>query len=420
MASQEYLPRVVDSELADRLQHSGAVLIEGPKSAGKTATALQVAASAVHVDTDPDVPAAMDANPALLLPGATPRLFDEWQEQPLLWNHIRHEVDARRLPGQFILTGSSVPRDDVRRHSGAGRISRMTMRTMSLFETSDSTGEVRLTDLLDGETPSAPAGPLTVSRVADLVTRGGWPLAQSYDLASARRYAADYLDLLVDVDVAHVAGGRREPTRIRRLLRSLARNSASEAALSTLASDVSGTDDTHVARDTIRDYLDALDRLMIVEDQQAWSPSIRSRARLRRAPKRHLADTSLACAALRVTPDRLLKDLNTLGILFESLVVHELRVYAQMIGGEVYHYRDSNGVEADAVIELPDGRWAGCEVKLGVGAVDAGAESLLRFAHTVDAGRAGEPAALIVVTSTGTAHRRKDGVGVVPIGLLGP
>lgn len=362
----------------------------------------------------------MDADPALLLPGPTPRLFDEWQEQPRLWNHIRREVDARRRPGQFILTGSSTPHDDVRRHSGAGRISRMIMRTMSLYETGDSTGQVSLQGLFDGDTPAVPAGSLTVARVADLVVRGGWPMVQPYTLDDAGQYATDYIDLLVDVDIKRVAGGRRDPARVRRLLRSLARNSATEASINALAADVSGPDDAEMTRGTVRDYLDALERLMIIDDQPAWSPAIRSRARLRKAPKRHLTDVSLACAALRVTPERLLNDLNTLGFLFESMVVHDLRVYARTIDGEVYHYRDSNAVEVDAIVELPDGRWAACEVKLGVGAVDAAAESLLAFAAAVDTDRIGPAAALIVLTSTGTAHRRPDGVCVVPIGLLGP
>jgi predicted AAA+ superfamily ATPase len=258
-----------------------------------------------------------------------------------------------------------------------------------------------------------------VAGIAELVVRGGWPASLDQNIDDARAYVADYLALLADIDVTRFAERRRDPNRIRRLLQAVARNTASEAGIATLAGDVGGSDLT-MSRDTTMEYLDALGRLMIVEDQPAWSTHLRSAARLRKAPKRHFVDPSLSAAALGATPAGLMADLNTLGLLFESLVIRDLRIYAQALGAEVYHYRDSNGREADAVIQLPDGGWAAFEIKLGPGAVDAAADSLCRFAQDVDTAKVGEARALVVIVGTGFGYRRADGVNVLSIGALGP
>lgn len=414
-----YAPRVVDTDLRRRLGSVGAVIIEGPKACGKTATALQVAASVLRVDTDPRVPATMTVDPSLLLEGTPPLLVDEWQEQPDLWNHVRRAVDDRALPGQFILTGSATPRDDAARHSGAGRFGRIRMRPMSLLETGHSSGASSLAGLAEGTTPRVVGPDLDLPSLVTRVCVGGWPGLQDAPTDDAMEVLRDYVDSVHQVDVPRVAGGRRDPRRVERLLASLARNVATEVGVTTLAREA-GDVGMPLSRNTVDDYLDVLQRLMIVEDQPAWSTHLRSSATLRRASKRHLVDPSLAVAALRSTRTGLLHDLEALGLLFESLVIRDLRVYSQAIGGRVSHYRDSSGLEVDAIVSLPDGRWGGVEIKLGAGAIDAAAASLARFRDTVDTRRVGEPAFLAVVTPSGLGYRRGDGISVVPITSLGP
>lgn len=414
-----YLARVVDNELTRRLSTAGAVVIEGPKACGKTETARRQAASSVLLDVDDNARRAVAVDPSLVLDGAVPRLLDEWQVEPSIWNHVRRTVDDRAGPGQFILTGSSVPVDDVSRHTGAGRFSFLRMRPMTLFETGHSSGEVSLAEVLSGARVRARDPGLTVAGLAERLTVGGWPAQQGRSAAAGARAARDYLEQVRQVDVARVGGTRRDPAKVGRLLRSLARNTATEVAASVLGADAGGGDGP-VDRHTIDAYLNILDRLMVIEDQPAWAPHLRSRASLRKAPKRHLVDPSLAVAALGAGPDRLLGDLNLLGLLFESLVVRDLRVFSQPLDGEVFHYRDSNGVEADAVVQLADGRWAAFEVKLGAGLVDQGATSLLRFRDAIDPGRSGEPALLAVIAGTGFGYVRDDGIAVIPVGALGP
>ena len=414
-----YAPRIVDAELKDRLASSGAVLIEGPKACGKTATARQVAASQVLLDVDRQAREAIAVDPMLVLEGAVPRLIDEWQIEPAIWNHVRRLIDDRGTPGQFILTGSAVPADDVVRHTGAGRISRLRMRPMSLAETGHSTLNVALSELLRGESPRSPASGLKVREIANLISAGGWPGHASLNVTRATRAVRDYLDEIRRVDINRVDGTSRDPARVGRLLRSFARNVATAATATTLAADTGGADGA-LTDDTAREYLSALERLMIVEDQPAWAPHLRSRSILRSAPKRHFADPSLAVAALRAAPDRLLKDLNLFGFLFESLVIRDLRIYAQANDASVFHYRDNTDLEIDAVVEAADGRWAAFEIKLGVGRIDEGAANLLKFADRVDFKKTGKPAALAVITSTGYGYVRDDGIGVIPIGTLGP
>ncbi len=417
--SAKYRPRIADSELAARLAATGAVVVEGPKACGKTATARQVAASEVLLDVDANARAAAAIDPALVLDGATPRLIDEWQIEPAIWNHIRRAVDDRGAPGQYILTGSAVPADDVVRHTGAGRITRLRMRPMSLFESDASSGTASLAALLAGEpTRSADSG-TTVRRIAQEIAVGGWPGFRELTVEHTQRALRDYLDEIRRVDVSRLDGTRRDPERVGTLLRSLARNVATHASVSTLARDAGGADGP-LTHETATNYLDALTRLMVVEDQPAWAPHLRSRYVLRSAPKRHFVDPSLAVAALRATPDALLQDLELLGFLFESLVVRDLRVYAQANDAEVLQYRDSNGHEVDAIVRCHDGRWAAFEVKLGAGRVDDAVSSLERFVRQVDTKRCGRPAALGVIVATGFGYVRDDGVHVVPIGALGP
>jgi predicted AAA+ superfamily ATPase len=394
-------------------------VIEGPRACGKTATARQIAVSEVLLDVDTNARAAIEVDPALVLDGPTPRLLDEWQIEPAIWNHVRRAIDDRSGPGQFILTGSAVPPDDITRHTGAGRISRLRMRPMSLFETDRSSGSISLSELLEGRmSPSSDPG-LSVADLAKEIALGGWPGLRGRSVEDALLAVRDYLEEIARVDVGRVDGTHRDPGRVTRLLASLARNIATHTAATTLAEDTGGADGP-LKDDTVREYLAALERLMVVEDQPAWAPHLRSKHRLRTASKRHFVDPSLAVAALGATPDRLLGDLNLLGFLFESLVVRDLRVYAQATDAWVSQYRDSGGLEVDAIVEASDGRWMAFEVKLGQGQIDAAAASLTRFAARIDTARCGSPALLGVIVATGYGYRRKDGVAVIPIGALGP
>ena len=409
-----YLPRIADEELQRRLAASGAVVIEGPKACGKTETALQRAASHVFLDIDVAAQRAMAVDPNLVLEGDTPRLIDEWQVAPDVWNHVRRSIDSRRKSGQFILTGSAVPADDVNRHAGGGRFSTLRMRPMTLFEAGHSTGAISLAELMDGTSPRTPAPPLTISDLADIVTVGGWPAQQGKSVPEAARAGRDYLDQMRLVDVGRLTGTPRDPVRMGKLLQSIARNTATDAADTVLA------DDAGISRKTVAEYLGALQRLMILEQQPAWSVHLRAKATLRSSERHHFVDPSLAVAALGAGPERLLKDLNFMGLLFESLVIRDLRVYAQPLDGQIYHYRDSSGLEVDAIVQLADGRWAGFEIKLGEGLVEDGARCLLRFAKVVDTRRCGAPALLAVISGNGFGYMRPDGIGVLPIGALRP
>ena len=414
-----YCPRIADAELRACLASAGAVVIEGPKACGKTRMAQQLAASAVLLDVDPSARQALAVDPALVLAGARPRLLDEWQVEPALWNQVRRAVDACGEPGQFLLTGSAVPADDAARHTGAGRFSLLRLRPMTLLEIGAGQGGVSLAALLAGEPTSCADPGLAVADLAELVCRGGWPAQLGRPLAATSRAARDYLEQVRQVDVQRVDGRRRDPQRLGTLLRSLARNVATEVSLTTLAADAGGADGPLDPR-TVADHLQALERLMVLENQPAWRPHLRSKAALRQAPRRHFCDPSLAVAALGGSPDRLLKDLEWLGLLFESLVIRDLRVLAQALDGEVFHYRDNYGVEVDAIVQLRNDRWGAIEIKLGQGQVEAAASSLLRFRSQLDIGRTGEPAFLAVVCGSGYGYRRADGISVVPVGSLGP
>ena len=419
MPATPYRPRISEAELAQRLQVAGAVLIEGPRACGKTAMARQAAASEVLLDVDQNARQAAAVDPGLLLAGDVPRLLDEWQVEPAVWNHVRRAVDQRPALGQFILTGSATPADDVTRHTGAGRISRLKLRTMTLRELEISSGEASLRELLQGRFRGCANARLPLPELATLLCRGGWPGDLRRSDRACLTARADYLEEICRVDVSRTDGARRNPDNVRRVLRSLARNVATTASARTIAQDTSGPDGA-IDDDSVRAYLNALHRLMVYEDQPAWAPHLRSRSALRSAPKRHFADPSLAAAALGATPKRLLADLNLLGLLFESLVHHELCVYAQACDARVCHYRDNTGLEVDAVVEARQGNWGAFEVKLGAGQVDAAAKTLLKFRDRVDAAKSGAPRILGVIISSGYGYVREDGVAVLPVGALGP
>ncbi len=413
----DYRPRVVDLQLAQSLEAIGAVLVEGPKASGKTETARRAARSEIRMDT-PAAGQAYAVEPALVLDGATPRLIDEWQVEPHLWNDVRHAVDDRQATGQFILTGSSVPRDDERRHSGAGRFIHIRMRPMTLAEAGFSSGRVSLAEILAGGRVAVPDPGLAVGDLAERIVCGGWPGLLGLTPTQAMRAVEGYLDDVCRMDVQRLDGVRRDPAGVRALIASLARNSACPVTIEALATDAGGADRS-MKTETVRGYLAALDRLMVTDDVPAWRPSLRSRTRLRGQTVRHLADPSLATAALNAGPDRLLRDLNLMGLLFESLVVRDLRVDAQALGGRVFHYRDSLGLEADAIVELPGGEWAAFEMKLGSSpvVVDGAAANLLKLRERV---AGAPPVALAVITGAGFGFTRPDGVHQIPIGALAP
>lgn len=371
------------------------------------------------MDTDPDVHGMMRLDPAFILEGETPRLIDEWQIEPTIWNYVRRAVDDRAKPGQFILTGSATPPDDSTRHSGAGRFSRIRLRPMSLYESGHSTGEISLEALFSEGTVPAVASTFEFRSLCEAMVIGGWPAVQGFSPRDAQMISANYLDQISRAEIQAADEPRHDPQRMMRLIRSLARNTSTEASISTLTNDAGG-DEGLLTRQSTAKYLDTLERIFILEEQVAWSPHLRSKAKLRQRPKRHLVDPSLAAAGLEADVDRLYADLNTTGLLFETLVHRDLLAYGLPLRGRVSHYRDSNGLEVDAIIEAAGLGWGAFEVKLGPNAVDVAAANLLRFRDTVDVERSGAPAFLAVIVATGYGYTREDGVAVVPIGTLGP
>jgi predicted AAA+ superfamily ATPase len=369
------------------------------------------------MDIDPNVAILMVTDPSQLLIGDTPRLLDEWQEFPNIWNHVRHTVDDRQHAGQFILTGSANPSEKVRMHSGAGRISRLRMRPMTWWELGFSTGEVSLRDIASGEIPKSAIVDITLNQIIERIAVGGWPSLVGKSLDDALMINQDYVTLLAEADISRVSERKRDPGKVRRLLSSYARNTAIPASVATLAQDSGGADGT-LADVTVLDYIEVLSRLMIVEDLPAWNTHLRSKAALRTMPKRHFCDPSLAVAALGAGMESLRSDLVFLGFLFESEVLRDLRVFAQSMRATLWQYRDSKRRESDIIMQMPDGSWAAFEVKLGFGQADEGAASLLRVAREVDTAKTGPCLALTVITGFGAAHRRPDGVNVVPLATL--
>ena len=418
----KYLKRIADRVLQDRLAANGAVLIEGPKWCGKTRTALENSKSHLFMQ-DPDKAIsylkAADTKPSLLLKGDTPRLLDEWQTAPVLWDAVRFMVDQRGKSGQFILTGSAVPKDNVVQHTGTGRISRLLMRPMSLYESMESNGSVSLKALFDGETEIDNFSTLTIEQITFAIVRGGWPASIGKSEKIALRHAIDYVEAIINADVSRVDGIEKNPVRVRALLRSLSRNISTLATIRTIHDDIAmGDTDESISEKTISQYLRALDRIFVTENLPAWNPALRSKTAIRTSPKRQFVDPSIAAAVLRLTPSRLLEDFNYFGFLLESLCDRDLRIYAEAIDGQVFHYRDASGLEADAVIALNDGRWAAVEVKLGSKEIEDAAVHLLELKNKVNTEKMREPSFLMILTGTEIAYRREDGVYVVPLGCL--
>jgi predicted AAA+ superfamily ATPase len=422
MAKNKYLNRICDDELQQSMQSSGAVLIEGAKWCGKTSTASQVAKSTLYMQ-DPDqatnYKAMADTKPSLLIKGIAPRLIDEWQMAPVLWDAVRFEVDKREETGQFILTGSAVPSDNVTAHTGTGRISRLLMRPMSLFESLESNGTVSLGELFNGTSEIESVSQLTIEQIAFVICRGGWPASVNLSGKQALRMAVDYVEAVINHDVSRVDGMEKNPERVRLLLRSLSRNISTLATIKTIMDDLEATDRS-LSDKTIGNYLNALRRIYVVEDVSAWSPSLRSKTAIRTSSKRQFVDPSIAIAVMRMNPEGILKDFNLFGFLFESLCTRDVRIYAQACDGDVFHYRDKSGRESDLIVRLKDGRWAAIEVKLGTKQIETAAENLLRLKANIDENKMGTPSFLMVLTGGQYAYQRKDGVLVVPVGCLKP
>ncbi len=420
--SREYMKRIADEILQKRLETSGAVLIEGPKWCGKTRTATEISKSKLYMQ-DPDKTnsylKAADTKPSLLLKGEVPRLIDEWQMAPVLWDAVRFAVDQRGEVGQFILTGSAVPSDNAVFHTGTGRISRLLMRTMSLYESGESNGTVSLSALFDGETDIEAFSDLEIEKIAELIVRGGWPASVTDEKGNALRHSIDYVEAIINADVSRVDNIEKNPIRVRALLRSLARNISTMATLKTIKDDIAmGDADGVISEKTISGYLNALNRIYVTENLQAWNPALRSKTAIRTSPKRQFTDPSIATAVMRLSPEQILEDFNYFGFLFESLCDRDLRIYTEAIDGQVFHYRDSSGLEADAVLVLNDGRWAAVEIKLGDREIEEAAEHLLTLSRKIDVQKMNPPTFLMILTGNEVAYRRKDGVFVVPIGCL--
>lgn len=421
---KKYKARIADKILEKRLSGKGAVLIEGPKWCGKTTTAEQIAGSILYM-TDPENVsqnlAMAELNPKRLLKGETPRLIDEWQVAPKLWDAVRFEVDHRDGPGQFILTGSSVPISHEHiHHTGTGRFSWLFMRPMSLYESLESTGEVSLKELFNAPESIDGENPLDLNQLAYLVCRGGWPQAAQLQGEIALEQAYDYYDAVVKSDISRVDGVSRNPERVKRLLRSYARNQGSQATNTLICADISANEAETFDSDTVCSYINALKKIFVIEELVAWNPNLRSKTAIRTSNTRFFVDPSIAAAALGIGPQDLITDLNTFGLLFETLCIRDLRVFADALNGSVYHFRDKTDLECDAVVHLRNGSYGLIEIKLGgEKLIEEGAASLKKLSSKIDTSKMKEPAFLAVLTGVGDyAYRRKDGIYVVPIGCL--
>lgn len=421
---KEYKSRIADKILKNKLLSKGAVLIEGPKWCGKTTTAEQIALSVLYMTKPEDMKqniSLAEINPSLLLSGEVPRLIDEWQVAPKLWDAIRFEVDHRNLEGQFILTGSSVPinMDEVT-HSGTGRYTRMIMRPMTLFESRESNGSVSLRDLFEGKNNITGTNNLSLEDVAYLCCRGGWPRATFMDKEIALEQAFDYLDSVINSDVSKVDDVSRNPERTKNIMKSYARNLGSQASNETIKADVLKNDSFSLDTDTVLSYINALRKIFVVEDTMAWNPNLRSKTAIRTTETRYFVDPSIAVAALGIGPNDLINDLNTFGLIFENLCVRDLRVYAESLKGTVYHYRDASDLECDTVIHLRDGSYGLVEIKIGGDMlIEEGVNNLIKLQNKIDITKMKKPSFLMVLTAIGKyAYKREDGVYVVPIGCL--
>ena len=421
---KKYRNRVVDAILQEKLEGKGAVLIEGPKWCGKTTTAEQIAKSVLYMD-DPQSKeqnvnmAAL--NPKRLLSGETPRLIDEWQIAPKLWDAIRFEVDHRDDLGQFVLTGSAVPPDTKEiTHSGTGRFSWLMMRPMSLYESGESTGEVSLSRLFEGKGEIDGESKLDLERIAFLICRGGWPRSIDMRDKIALNQAIDYYDAVVHSDINRADGVEKNPERVKRLMRSLARNQGQQIANTAIAADIAVNDESTINQETVAGYISALKKIFVVEDMPAWNPNLRSKSAIRSSDTRYFVDASIAAAALGIGPNDLINDLNTMGFLFETMCVRDLRVYAEALGGSVYHFRNKAGLECDAVVHLRNGSYGLIEIKLGgEKLIREGVETLTSLTESIDTSKMKEPAFRLILTAADQyAYRREDGICIVPVGCL--
>lgn len=420
----EYKNRIADEILKRKLKGKGAVLIEGPKWCGKTTTAERISKSVLYMtkpeDKDSNILLA-SVNPSLLLEGEVPRLIDEWQITPKLWDAVRYEVDHRNAEGQFILTGSSVPADmkDVS-HSGTGRFSWLMMRPMSLYESDESTGTVSLKELFDGTDKLNGINKLSLEDIAYVCCRGGWPRSIFMDKDIALDQAYDYYDAIVNTDISKVDGVNRSPERTKNLMRSYSRNLGCPVSNETLRNDMVNNDSYSLDTDTVFSYVNALKKMFVIEESPAWNPNLRSKTAIRTSDTRYFVDPSIAVASLGIGPNDLMHDLKTFGLIFESLCVRDLRVYAESLYGQVYHYRDSADLECDVVIHLRNGSYGLIEIKLGgEELINEGASTLIKLSNKIDIDKMKQPSFLMVITATGNySYTREDGVIVVPIGCL--
>jgi len=420
MDRNHYLPRICDFELQHALATMGAVLIEGAKWCGKTSTAAHIAQSTLFMQ-DPDMARSYremaDTKPSLLLKGENPRLIDEWQMSPVLWDAVRFEVDKRGLAGQFILTGSAVPADNVTAHTGTGRFARIWMRPMSLYESKESNGTVSLAGLFNEEHGIESISDLSIEQIAFAICRGGFPATINKSGTTALQMSVDYVEAIINQDISQVDGVEKNPNRVRLLLRSLARNIATVTSVQTILKDMESAE-TSLSDKTFEVYYNALRRIFVIEDMPAWSPSLRSKTAIRTAPKRHFVDPSIAAAVMRMHPAAILQDFEYFGFLFEALCARDVRIYAQRNDGDVFHYRDKSGLEADMIVQLRDGRWGAIEVKLGNRQIEQAALNLLKLKEKIDMSKMRAPSFLLVLTGGQFAYRRKDGVWIVPVGCL--
>lgn len=419
----EYLPRIYDKVLERKLDSKGAVLIEGPKWCGKSSTAKQRAKSILDLsdyNTLQEARQVAQLSPRTLLEGKEPRLVDEWQEIPRLWDVTRNEVDRRQDVGQFIFTGSAVPpnRDEIL-HTGTGRFSRMTMRPMSLWESRESSGQISLHSLFEGTQETGGESKAELVDIAQMVCRGGWPMSLFMKRESAMQQAVDYFDAVVNFDVSRVDGVRRSPELTARLLRSYARHVGLQSAFTTIRDDVSNNA-ASVDISTLSSYLTALKSIFVIEEMASWNPNLRSKTAIRTTETRYFTDPSIACAALGIGPGDLMRDLKTFGMMFENMCVRDLRVYAEALDGKVYHYRDSNGLECDSVVHLRNGKFALVEIKLGgEDLIEAGVKSLTKLAKKLDPESMNAPSFMMIITAVGKyAYKREDGIWIVPITTL--
>ena len=423
MLRNEYKLRLIDKRIEEYLKIFGAVCIEGPKWCGKTWTSAYHSKSEIYLGNPEgnfQNRNLAQLSPSLVLEGEKPRLIDEWQEVPPLWDAVRYQVDKMAEKGMFILTGSATPNHKGILHSGAGRIARLRMRPMSLFESGDSSGKVSLQELCSDRLEPSMTGEVDLRHLIYLIIRGGWPASLSVSESEAQRLPLEYLDAVIEDDMYRIDDVKRDSRKIRLLLRSLARNESTTVTNRSLKNDVKEKDDEDIDVDTIASYLDVFSRLFLIDDQLPFSSKIRSSVRVKQSVKRHFSDPSLACALLKATPEKLLGDLETLGFLFEALCERDLKIYAESFGGQLYHYQDYQNREVDAVIELPDGEWCAFEIKLGANQIDGAADALLKLKSAIEKEKGGRPPKVmgVICGLSNAAYRRPDGVYVVPVTAL--